>query len=199
LNVLQLESTKGAERYYYLCLKAEAVIALIVMNFEELVSKLSDCDCEIRRNFIYKLTAIGGNRGTIPLIAALKDTHEDVRAAAANALGLCNEPIAINPLISVLFDEDVDTRGQAVESLSRLKATSALEILGKMANEDTNAWIREQALIACDMIKLQTLTPEIPYNILYYKYVFNRPAPEGGGLKVSGSQPQEQGAIPPHT
>ena len=55
-----------------------------------------------------------------PLIAALKDTDEEVRRAAAEALGKIKDRRAVEPLSAAFKDTDKDVRQAAAVSLDRL-------------------------------------------------------------------------------
>lgn len=63
------------------------------------------------------------------LIAALGDPHAKVRLYAAQALAKLNDSCAIDPLLTLLADDDEFVCAQAIESLMKLKAENVSEKL----------------------------------------------------------------------
>ncbi len=67
------------------------------------------------------LKRIRDPRSVEPLIAALKDKDEYVRAKAAKILGEIQNPRAVEPLTAALRDEAEDVRFEAGEALDKIK------------------------------------------------------------------------------
>jgi len=76
-----------------------------------------------------------------PLIAALGDGDEDVRRAAAGALGQIGDPRAVEPLIAALRDKNSDVRRRAAEALGKLRDARAVDPL--------IAALKDQNMYAC--------------------------------------------------
>ncbi|MHB9131547.1 MAG: HEAT repeat domain-containing protein [Armatimonadota bacterium] len=85
-----------------------------------LSTALRDTDKEIRLAVLSVLAWEKGldRRMTPALIAALHDSHYQVRADAARVLGMLQDPRALDPLKAALQGQDGLLRGAAVEALS---------------------------------------------------------------------------------
>jgi len=77
------------------------------------------------------------------ILAALASPHQEVREAAANALGKMGSARAGQPLVDVLKDEEENVRWYAVESLRKLGAVRAVPELCSLLRSDESARVRE--------------------------------------------------------
>jgi HEAT repeat protein len=80
---------------------------------------LEDKDSFVRRDAAEALVKIGAS-AVLPLIAALKDQNMLVRDGAASALGKIGDRRAVEPLMTVLNDEDWNVRYYATKALEEL-------------------------------------------------------------------------------
>jgi HEAT repeat protein len=75
-----------------------------------------------------------------PLIAALKNQDQRVRATAAKVLGEIRDVRAVEPLVAALTDSDRLVRWAAADALGELKDTRAVEpLMAALTDED---WLR---------------------------------------------------------
>jgi len=116
---------------------------------------------QVRREAAWTLGALGDERATRRLIAALRDEVGVVRSTVAWALGQLEAPPAIQPLMHVLRDDpDEVVRAAAVEALGQQVARLSLldaefkptlkEIVG--AFEDRDAAVRQAAIDALSAV-----------------------------------------------
>jgi HEAT repeat protein len=97
------------------------------------------------------LTQIGAP-AVEPLIAALKDENNIVRANAASVLGRINDTRAIEPLIAVMKDEDPFVRIYVVSALGQIKDAHAISaVISALKDED--AWVVKEAEEILNQIK----------------------------------------------
>ena len=87
------------------------------------------------------------------LIAALEDEATPVRAAAAEALRLINDPLAVEPLIAALKDKKAPVRAAAAEALGLLKDRRAIEPLKPLLTDEDES-VRKKAWKAIDCINI---------------------------------------------
>jgi HEAT repeat protein len=85
-----------------------------------------------------------GEPALVPLTAALKDLKEDVRRAAARALGEIGESKAVESLAAALNDEDSNVRLAIADALGKLSDPCALVPLISLL-KDSNWHIRRTA------------------------------------------------------
>jgi HEAT repeat protein len=86
-----------------------------------------------------------------PLIARLDDTDQNVRRAAAQALGQVGSEPAVAPLIARLGDEDRDVRRAAAEALGRIGGEVAMtRFIALLDDEDQG--VRRAAVEALGQI-----------------------------------------------
>ena len=77
------------------------------------------------------------------LLAALRDTDEDIRGAAADALGRLGDRRAADALIKCLTDEDYYVRAATAEALGELGDKRALEALAKALKDDDDHVVKK--------------------------------------------------------
>ena len=123
-------------------------------SVEPLIDGLSDPDPLIRRQIIQALGKIKDPRAIDPLIKILIDTDEKpyIRATAAEALGSIQQDIAVNALISALYDEHWVVRSRAVQALGKIKDPRAVDsLIGRL--KDGDATVRGYAAQALGELK----------------------------------------------
>ena len=76
-----------------------------------------------------------GGRAVVLLLAALSDSHEEVRAAAARALGRLAEVTALHPLMALLDDLSASVRLAAAQALGCLGGPEAVAPLIPMLGD----------------------------------------------------------------
>ncbi|MDO8873019.1 MAG: HEAT repeat domain-containing protein [Methanoregula sp.] len=96
---------------------------------EPLIQLLSDDDRFVRSRAAHALSMIG-NTAAPPLIQALKKGDPDVRWGAALALGKIKNPIAVEPLILALADEEAMVRAEAASALASIGTPALGPLLG---------------------------------------------------------------------
>jgi len=106
---------------------------------------------EIRQQIARALGEIGSAEAVEPLIQALRDEDESVRAAAANALGRIGDARAVEPLIQALRDSNWRVRAAAAEELGRIRDVRAVKPLIQ-ALRDSNWRVRAAAAEALGRI-----------------------------------------------
>ena len=85
----------------------------------------------------------GVGRGIDDLRAALRDTHENVRARAVDDLAATSDHRIIPDLVGALHDQSAAVRESAASALSRLGDPSALPALRHgLTNRDEDEWVR---------------------------------------------------------
>ncbi len=106
----------------------------------------------MRWKAIYALGAVGGEKATEALLAALQDESAYVRFAAAKTLGGLGDPRTIDSLIQVLKeDESPNVRGRAAWALGNIGVKSGLESL--LASLKDLAWeVRWAATLALGVL-----------------------------------------------
>ena len=104
----------------------------------------SDRKPHVRMSAAEVLGIIGDDSAVDSLIAALHDSHWEVRAHAAEALGRIKDPRAVEPLIETLKDQDATVRGNAVDGLAKIKDPRAIEPLAA-ALMDKSRTVRKKA------------------------------------------------------
>lgn len=105
-----------------------------------MINDLKASEPQTRRNAISMLRKIGDARSVEPLVKALKDPEAYVRRSSAYALGEIVErvddkqvfQVAVDPLIELLKDQDVDTRNRAVETLKKIGDKRGLDEAGRL-------------------------------------------------------------------
>jgi HEAT repeat protein len=83
-----------------------------------------------------------GTPAVEPLIRILRDAKERpvVRARAGESLEMIGDRRAVQPLIDVLDDPDVELRWSAIGSLGRLRAAEAVPALRRLAAADAGGF-----------------------------------------------------------
>jgi HEAT repeat protein len=115
-----------------------------------LVGRLSDAKGEMRRSAIETLALIG-EEAIGPLSWALAESDIEMRALAAQALGMIGKSEVAPQLVQAASDEDEKVRRRAIEALGKVKAESALDALVS-ALSDKAAGVRRAAAEAIGKI-----------------------------------------------
>ena len=118
-----------------------------------LIAVLIDSDRKphVRMSAAEFLGIIGDDSAVDSLIAALDDSHWEVRAHAAEALGRIKDPRAVEPLIETLKDQDATVRGNAVDGLAKIRDPRAIEPLAATLT-DKSRTVRKKAAQALTAI-----------------------------------------------
>ena len=95
---------------------------------EPLIQLLSDDDRFVRSRAAHALSMIG-EPAVPPLIHALKKGYPDVRWGAALSLGKTKNPLAVEPLILALADEEAMVRAEAAAALASIGAPALAPLL----------------------------------------------------------------------
>ncbi|MGH7254603.1 MAG: HEAT repeat domain-containing protein [Nitrospirales bacterium] len=114
-----------------------------------LVEHLSDPDPLVRRDSAWALGALGEaalDVAALPLLARLDDPVEEVKTAAAQALGRMGPTqTMVELLIEALHHPEATTRREAAQALAWLEPPSAFHALLE-ALQDRDAGVRQRAL-----------------------------------------------------
>jgi hypothetical protein len=116
-----------------------------------LIERMGASDTLTRLNAIYGLGAIGDSSGLVPLVEALRDPIEDIRAAAVRTLGEMHAPETLDPICERLDDPSTLVRRHAIEALGRFGDRRVSPILRSLLVEPELEIVREalRALGAC--------------------------------------------------
>ncbi len=96
---------------------------------------------------VKNVEAWGKRKKTSKLVKALSNSKNEIRAAAAKALGNINSEESTNALILALRDPDPNVRINAVDSLRNSGNSLAIEHLKNVAKSDQDPKVREQACL----------------------------------------------------
>ena len=132
----------------------EAVGELELMGDESvdaLMSALSHRKKNIRLNAAKILGIISNPKSIDVLILTLRDNNKLVRREVSTALSRMG-PLAVNPLIDILDDDDWRVRGAAAWALGNLKDDAAIKPLEGLL-EDESGYVRAGAINAINSIK----------------------------------------------
>jgi HEAT repeat protein len=145
-------SSRARSRPVLLALAAG--IALLLASREVLRESVRAPQPE--RNGAQRLRSREGEAGVARLAQLLRDPNADVRASAAESLGLAGREAtaAIPALVAALQDENAEVRALAAQALGNLgsQAKTAAEPLRKLL-EDPDAGVRAAAQAALEKIE----------------------------------------------
>ena len=113
---------------------------------EVLVVLMGDHADSISRNAAMDALTRGGTRSLSALVRALRHPDPEVVMFAAGVLGKTRDRAAVPHLVGLLTHLDVNVVQQAIESLSQLRASSAVGAL--VATLDEDPWLRFAAVHA---------------------------------------------------
>jgi HEAT repeat protein len=117
---------------------------------DKAIDQLKDSDPKVRLKAAQTLSLYVVPQAVEPLIEVLKN---DVRAAAAEALGPARDKRAFEPLIAALKDEEPDVRRFAAGSLALIGDERAVEPLTQVSQNDANEDVRTAASLALGELK----------------------------------------------
>ena len=115
------------------------------MDEIQLLTELENTEWQVRVAVIQKLEGYGERAPIDRLMSSLKDEHEAVRAAAAHALGVLENPKAITPLVEALQDPIWLLRAAVVQALGMLGEQVPVEPL-MLALHDEDESVRVVAV-----------------------------------------------------
>jgi HEAT repeat protein/Tol biopolymer transport system component len=113
----------------------------------QLLAELENSEWHVRVAVIQKFEDYAEHASVDRLIKALKDEHEAVRAAAAHALGILQNPEAVTPLVEALQDPIWLVRTAVVQALGMLGEHAPVEPL-MLALHDEDESVRVAAVWA---------------------------------------------------
>jgi HEAT repeat protein len=106
----------------------------------------------IRQRALIALGEMGADQGEAAMIENLTDDHPVQRLTAARALTQVKGIAASPHLEGLLTDDDVSVRKVALRCLGETGDPSVLPALEKMADEESEAFLKTEALQAADRI-----------------------------------------------
>ncbi|KAF5050690.1 MAG: HEAT repeat domain-containing protein [Methanoculleus marisnigri] len=104
-------------------------------SLERYLNALQSDDAEIRAAAVAALRSLGAPAVEF-LVAALSDSHDAVRIAAAEGLGDIGDENGVDALILLTGDAGQDVRSAAAAALGRIGDTRALEALIRLFGDD---------------------------------------------------------------
>ncbi len=160
--------------------RATAIAAVLSLPPEEsaagLLPLLNDKDVLVRREAAYALGKTKSHTAVPLLIDLLRfDKEDEVRGAAAVALGAIGNEAAVIPLLGVLTGQTAQTKKQkakpeqnpfvlrsAARALGQIGTRASVPVLiAALANEQSEDDIRREAAIALGLIGDQTALPAL--------------------------------------
>lgn len=120
-----------------------------------LMVDLASQNAKVRKSVIDTLRAYKVTEAVTDLIVILRnDSENEVRVAAANALGELGDNSAVPQLlIALASDENYDVRQAAAESLGELRDNRAVKGLSNAVRHDASNWVRTSAVEALGSIR----------------------------------------------
>jgi|GEM_PF-986014 len=92
----------------------------------------------VRVKSILGLGDLKDTRAVEPLLVALSDSNDRVRAGVAQALGELKDARAVEPLINALSDEDWNVQAKAAWALGDLGDSAVEPLINALSDEDSN-------------------------------------------------------------
>jgi WD40 repeat protein len=126
------------------------------MDETQLLTELENTEWQVRVGVIQRFEEYGERAPIESLIMTFKDEHEAVRAAAAHALGVLQNPQAVTPLVEALQDPIWLVRAAVVQALGMLGEHAPVEPL-MLALHDEDESVRVVAVRA-----LATMGERVP-------------------------------------
>ncbi|HLC17903.1 MAG TPA: HEAT repeat domain-containing protein [Thermodesulfobacteriota bacterium] len=127
-------------------LSAEALERIqIRQNLARLVKTIESGEMLEKINALYVVADLKGRKIIEIIVRGFKDPVEDVRAAAARALGSMDDNRVLSPLVDALTDTSPIVLRSAIEALSRYNDIRLVGPLMKMLNNEDSGVV-EKAL-----------------------------------------------------
>jgi HEAT repeat protein len=111
-----------------------------------------------REHAAMALGLIEERRAVAPLVTALDDEVEGVRARSAWALGMIEDSAAVEPLGDAITDASARVRSQAAWALGMIEAAAAVPALSAALGDEA-VEVREEAAWALGMIEASSAVP----------------------------------------
>jgi HEAT repeat protein len=111
---------------------------------------------QVRKNAIYALGQIGGEKAVNSLLSLLNDSDNNIQWQTIFALSNHKNSRTINAIIKKLNSDQQSVRWMAVQALGKMRAKKAVDILTEIAQKDPDKMCREAAQEAVDKIKKAT-------------------------------------------
>ena len=135
----RLEQIRTALADSHADVRAAAVRALEraerFQDLDRLLEQLKSDTVKDRIEAVYGLGGIGDEASMRPLVTALRDPIEDVRAAAVRTLAELLDESTLSPIVQCLDDPSTLVRRQAVEALGRFGDRRLVPILRALLAE----------------------------------------------------------------
>ena len=104
-------------------------------DLDLLLGRLSSADVRDRVEAVYGLGAVADPEAVPPLVAALRDPVEDVRAAAVRMLAEIRDERGLSPIAQCLDDPSALVRRHAIDALGRFADRRVVPLLLTMLKE----------------------------------------------------------------
>jgi HEAT repeat protein len=118
-------------------------------DIEGLIRQLGENDVTVTHRAKWQLV----RHGRRPMLCALKENNPTIRANAAHALALLQDPEAVPELIEALDDEDEYARYRIVYALGELRDDRADAELIRVAEADPSKFVQDAAREALEKIR----------------------------------------------
>lgn len=130
------------------------------------IASFSNDSVEVRRNAVASLVKMG-SPAVEHLTAALGDEDDLVRWHAAETLGKIGDERAVDPLISMLKDENSSISRSAVKALADIGGPAVAPLIAALQDEDPLVrWNANEALTAIGDTAVEPLILALKYNDL---------------------------------
>ena len=113
-----------------------------LINAEFLLTALEDEDIELVKNVALTLGRIEDERAVLPLIDILSNRSLAERKAAADALGMLCDPLAIPSLIDALKSNDTDLSASATEALITIGTPTVAPLIDLLGDESPELQVK---------------------------------------------------------
>ncbi len=160
----------------------------------ELEMILIEKDPSVRRRSLFALARLGAESAKAPLIRMLGDFSIPARWEMVDLLGQCYGEAIAASLARAAKDADPEIRDHVVGALARMDGPDSLDLLRRIAAEDTDQFVKEQALEALEKRcgdEDHSAEPETPPVVTTEPRIPKpAPAPSSGLSPAPGLAPQ---------
>lgn len=126
-----------------------------VASLTDLLQRASSADARIKA--VFALYRIGTPQALASVRTGLRDADQQVRIAAARAVGLAKDTAAVEQLMQIVAESDPGVRRQAATALGQIKDKRAVEALLGAASNAEDRFIRHAIIYALVSIDEPTL------------------------------------------